>query len=209
MTRRPATPEEKRLLAQRSRPHLLLFAVSVGWPAVMVVLIVLGLYYLASGARTLGQSLFVLLAGVGGLAGYLYLRRLFARSAAADHASGRRDAEGGEVDETRFHVVDAIEVAEEEDEGRHFYLRLADGRVLFLSGQYLYEPVAARRFPAARITVVRAPSSGIVLTMRPDGDYLAPSAVRPSFSERERARGRVPDDGDVLETDFDRLRRRS
>ena len=43
--------------------------------------------------------------------------------------------------------------------------------------------------------------------MRPEGAFLAPSAVRPSFSEREHARGRVPDDGEILETDFDRLRR--
>ena len=112
------------------------------------------------------------------------------------------------VDETRFEVVDAIEVAEEEDEGRHFYLRLADGRVLFLTGQYLDEDVASRRFPAARVTVIRAPESGIVLSMRAEGEYVAPSAVRPSFSERERTRGRIPDDGEILETDFDRLRRR-
>ena len=138
---------------------------------------------------------------------FLYLRRLFARAAAADRSSGQRDHEAGEVDETQFEIADAIEVAEEEDEGKHFYLRLADGRVLFLSGQYLYEPVAAKRFPAARITVIRAPNSGIVLSMRPDGEYLAPSSVPPSFSEREHERGRVPEDGAIVQTDFDRLRR--
>jgi hypothetical protein len=154
------------------------------------------------------ESLFVLVVGVGGLAGYVYLRRLFRRAAAADRSSGQRDLEAGQVDETEFQVVDAIEVAEGEDEGRHFYLRLADGRVLFLSGQYLYEDVASRRFPAARITVIRAPESGIVLSMRAEGPYVAPSAIRPSFTERDRARGRIPDDGEILETDFDRLRRR-
>jgi hypothetical protein len=97
---------------------------SAAWTAATLLLIVLGLYYVVTGARTLGQSLFVLLVGVGGLAGYLYLRRLFARAAASDRASGQRDLEAGEVDETRFEIVDAIEVAEEEDEGRHFYLRL-------------------------------------------------------------------------------------
>jgi hypothetical protein len=154
------------------------------------------------------ESLFVLVVGVGGLAGYVYLRRLFRRAAAADRSSGQRDLEAGQVDETEFQVVDAIEVAEGEDEGRHFYLRLADRRVLFLSGQYLYEDVASRRFPAARITVIRAPESGIVLSMRAEGPYVAPSAIRPSFTERDRARGRIPDDGEILETDFDRLRRR-
>jgi hypothetical protein len=209
MPRRPATTEEKRLLARLGRPHPMWIVVSAGWPVAMLFLTALGLYYLVTGTRTLAQSLFVLLVGVGGLAGYLYLRRLFARSAAADRSSGQRDLEAGEVDETQFEIVDAIEVAEEEDEGRHFYLRLADGRVLFLSGQYLYEPVASKRFPAARITMIRAPTSGIVLSMRPEGEFLAPSAVRPSFSEREHARGRVPDDGEIIETDFDRLRRRA
>ena len=182
---------------------------SAAWTAATLLLIVLGLYYVVTGARTLGQALFVLLVGVGGLAGYLYLRRLFARAAASDRASGQRDLEAGEVDETRFEIVDAIEVAEEEDEGRHFYLRLADGRVLFLSGQYLYAPVESRRFPSARVTVIRAPSSGLVLAVRPDGEFLAPSTVRPSFSDRDRARGRVPEDGEIVETDFERLRDRA
>ncbi len=207
MPQRPATAEEKRLLGRVARPHPLSIVVSAGWPAAMFCLTALGLYYLATGARTLVQSLVVLLVGIGGLGFYVYLRRLFARSAAADLSSGRRDVEAGVVDETQFEIVDAIEVSEEEDEGRHFYLRLADGRVLFLSGQYLYEPVASRRFPATRLTVVRAPHSGLVLTLRSEGEFLAPSAVRPPFSEREHARGRVPEDGDVLETDFDRLRR--
>ncbi len=33
--------------------------------------------------------------------------------------------------------------------------------------------------------------------------------VRPSFSDRDRARGRVPEDGAIMDTDFERLRRRS
>jgi hypothetical protein len=55
--------------------------------------------------------------------------------------------------------------------------------------------------------VVRAPDSGVVLSLRPEGDGLAASSVRRSFAEREHARGRVPDDGAILETDFERLRR--
>jgi len=181
--------------------------ISAAWIAATLALAGLGLFYVATGARTLGQSLFVLLAGVGGFTAYLCLRRLFTRAAAADRSAGRRDVEAREVDHTRFEIIDAIEVAEEEDEGKHYYLRLADGRVLFLSGQYLYEPVASGRFPSTRITVVRAPDSGVVLSLRPEGDVLAPSSVRSSFTEREHARGRVPEDGAILETDFDRLRR--
>jgi hypothetical protein len=168
--RRPATTDERRQLARLARPHPVWIAISAAWTAATLLLIVLGLYYVVTGARTLGQSLFVLLVGVGGLAGYLYLRRLFARAAASDRASGQRDLEAGEVDETRFEIVDAIEVA---------------------------------------VTVIRAPSSGLVLAVRPDGKFLAPSTVRPSFSDRDRARGRAPEDGEIVETDFERLRGRA
>jgi hypothetical protein len=56
--------------------------------------------------------------------------------------------------------------------------------------------------------VIRAPSSGLVLAVRPDGEFLAPSTVRPSFSDRDRTRGLVPEDGEIIETDFERLRGR-
>ena len=180
MALRPATFEEKRVLAGLARPRPAWMVVRVTWIAVMLFLTILGLYYLRTGAWTVAQSLVVLLVGVGGLAGFLYRRRLFARAAAADRSSGQRDHEAGEV----------------------------DGRpLLFLSGQYLDEPVATKRFPAARVTVIRAPNSGIVLSTRPDGEYLAPSSVRSCFSDREHERGRVPEDGAILQTDFDRLRR--
>jgi len=57
--------------------------------------------------------------------------------------------------------------------------------------------------------LIRAPLTGTVLAMRPEGEFLAPSAARPSFREREHARGRVPEDGEILDTDFERLRKRS
>jgi hypothetical protein len=104
------------LLARLARPSPVWIVVSAGWIAAMLCLTVLGFHYLRTGERTLGQALFVMLVGVGGLAGYFYLRRLFARAAAADRSAGQRDLDAGEVDETRFEIVDAIEVAEEEDE---------------------------------------------------------------------------------------------
>jgi len=63
-----------RLLTRLGRPHPVWIVVSAGWPAAMLLLTALGLYYLATGTRTLAQSLFVLLVSVGGLVGYLSLR---------------------------------------------------------------------------------------------------------------------------------------
>ncbi|HEV8357684.1 MAG TPA: hypothetical protein VGQ17_13105 [Gemmatimonadales bacterium] len=51
-------------------------------------------------------------------------------------------------------VQDAVAVEEAEDEGLSFYLLLDDGRTLFLSGQYLYDP-AAQGFPGS---VSRSPA---------------------------------------------------
>src|SRR5207253_10025717 len=59
MPRRPATTEEKRLLARLGRPHPVWIVVSAGWPVAMLFLTALGLYYLVTGTRTLAQSLFV------------------------------------------------------------------------------------------------------------------------------------------------------
>ena len=95
------------MLARLGRPSPAWIVISAAWSAATLALAGLGLYYLATGARTLGQSLVVLLAGVGGFTAYLYLRHLFTKAAAADRAAGRHDAEAGEVDETRFEIVDA------------------------------------------------------------------------------------------------------
>jgi len=207
MTLRPATPEERRHLTRLEGSALGWKVIGALWFAASVFVAGLGLLYLVTRARTVTQSLFVFLVGTLSAAFYLYLRRLFTRAAAAARQASASDAVRGQVDESTFSIVDAIQVAETEDEGLHFFLRLADGGgVLFLSGQYLYDPVAAQRFPSAQVTIVRAPASGTVLRFTPSGAYVQPSTTRAAFTDREHARGRVPEDGDVLHVDFERLR---
>ena len=77
------------MLARLARASPVWIVMSAAWIAATLALAGLGLYYLATGARAFGESLFVLLAGVGGFTAYLYLRRLFRRAAAADRAAGR------------------------------------------------------------------------------------------------------------------------
>ena len=74
------------MLARLGRPSPAWIVISAAWSAATLALAGLGLYYLATGARTPGESLFVLVAGVGGFTAHLYLRRLVTRSAAADRA---------------------------------------------------------------------------------------------------------------------------
>lgn len=207
MTLRPATPEEQRALARLEGSGLEWKVIGALWFAASGFVAGLGLLYLITTARTVAQSLFVFVVGTLSATFYLYLRRLFARAALTAREASASDADAGQVDESSYSIIDAIQVAETEDEGLHFFLRRAEGGVLFLSGQYLYDAVRAQRFPAEQVTIVRAPGSGTVLRFTPSGAYLPPSTTRAAFTDREHARGRVPEDGDVLNMDFEPLRK--
>jgi hypothetical protein len=116
----------------------------------------------------------------------------------------------GAVDEEVVQVRDAIEVEETEDEGPHYYLQLADGRVLFVSGQYLldfaHDPDEEDVFPRRSLTLRRSPATGELLGVKPRGPYLAPTTTRPKFSDFEQEARLVPANGDVLLLPFDSLR---
>jgi hypothetical protein len=206
MTLRPATAEERRALERLEGSSVGWSVLGAAWFAVSIAIAGLGLFFLGTKSRPVAQAFFVFAVGVASAVMSVYLRRLFARSAASARAAAASDAGAAQVDESTFAIVDAIQVPETEDEGLHFFLRLVDGRVLFLSGQYLYEAVEEGRFPSSRVTVVRAPSSEIVLDFTPTGDYLAPTTVRAPFSDDELARDRVPGDGAILRVAFDTLR---
>jgi hypothetical protein len=117
-----------------------------------------------------------------------------------------RDLAEGNARITTFQVVDAIRVEEAEDEGSQYYLKLEDGRVAFLAGQYLYELEEDGGFPTRVVTVTRAPHSAVVFDVASTGAPLTPSATRPPFSEAEYRRG-VPADGELLDADFASLGR--
>jgi hypothetical protein len=51
----------------------------------------------------------------------------------------KKDLERRLADDLHFEVVGALAVEEQEDEGPGYYLQLANGRVLFLQGQYLMD----------------------------------------------------------------------
>jgi hypothetical protein len=98
-------------------------------------------------------------------------------------------------------------VQELEDEGTHWFLRLRDGRVLFVSGQHLAALAEARTFPASAVEVSRSPLGRVVVGVEGDGAHLPPSAVLPPFPAGRVRAGDVPSDGDVLDVDFEAIRR--
>jgi hypothetical protein len=122
------------------------------------------------------------------------------------------DLAAQQIEEWRVRVVDAIEVEEFEDEGRQCYLELEDGRVLFLSGQYLYddedddegerEDEGAKhktpRFPNRELLITRLPHAGDVFDLQLLGDHFPPSVTLPPFTRDDHEQDRVPEDGQIL-----------
>ena len=111
--------------------------------------------------------------------------------------------------EERFRVRRAFEVREFEDEGRHLFLELEDGRVLFMSGQYLYDygvdpsgPAEAGpwSFPATDFLVLRHRDEHWVCDIEPSGRTLAPQAEVRAFTPKDYSAERVPEDGEIITT---------
>jgi len=101
----------------------------------------------------------------------------------------------------------AFGVQEFEDEGLHYFLDLGDDRVLFLSGQYLYEyePIVddpdvnqPRAFPCSEFTVRRQRKDGFVVEIRCGGEVLTPEIMGSPFGERVWRTGGVPKDGQII-----------
>lgn len=116
-----------------------------------------------------------------------------------------REAAAGHVKSITYTIRDAIAVEESEDEGLSFYLLLDDGRTLFLSGQYLYEPVEAG-FPWTSFELIQAPVAGYTVRIVPLGSSLRPSRTRGPFKDAEYKSGLIPDDGAIAIRDFDALK---
>jgi hypothetical protein len=99
-----------------------------------------------------------------------------------------------------------FQVEEVEDEGLHYYLELDDGTVLFLSGDYLYDDETPN-FPCSRFTIRRHRDHGYVFDLQCDGEALQPEVVAPPFTADDHDHDRVPDDGTILTTPYDELKR--
>jgi hypothetical protein len=123
----------------------------------------------------------------------------------------------GLVADQSFRAVRAFGVEEYEDEGLHYFLELEDGRVLFLSGQYLYdyEPIldspeqnCPRRFPCTEFTVRRHRVEGYVVDLVCGGVVLAPETMARPFDPGDMDRDRFPGDGTLIaDTDYESLKR--
>lgn len=120
----------------------------------------------------------------------------------------------GLLESTAFRATRAFGVEELEDEGLHFFVELTDGRVLFLSGQYLYDYEANldigtthRSFPCTEFTVQRHKTEGYVVEIVCGGAVLEPEVMAPSFEKKVWERNQIPADGAVITgVSYDRLK---
>jgi hypothetical protein len=105
-----------------------------------------------------------------------------------------------------YHASRAFSVEEYEDEGSHYFVELTDGRVLYLTGQYLldYEPIddseeaAIRRFPCESFMVRWHRTEGYTVDLVCEGAVFEPEVVLPSFSRRAYREGFVPEDRAII-----------
>lgn len=208
-TIRPLTPAERESLAAELRPaytwHFVAGVAGLGAGAACTLLALL-LWPL--GVRLSDTALLVtalLGAGAGAWQALREGRRLEA-AGAARRAQVRAALARGEAEEWRLVVTDAIALAEPHDGEPSFLLRLADGRTLFLSGQYLDPFVGDRQFPQRGLRLVRVADMPFVLDVRPGGPPVPVSTERDWFTTAEQAADWMPTDGAFVTRDFDAWR---
>ena len=176
--RRGFAPDERaqveRLLAPSvARTAGLGGAIAAFFVGALVALFVIGFL---PGLVEVGGPVALVVGVVAGAWVYFSAQRSERRVNAA--ATFRAELADGVAEVTRYRALEAISVAEAEDEGLSFFLRLQDGEVLIISG----------------------------LDFRPLGQYLPPSTERPPFSEADWERFGALDDGVLLNVPFESLR---
>ena len=122
-----------------------------------------------------------------------------------EHEAYRRDLAQGVAEVQTFRVRECYRLAELEDEGSSYYLHLEDGSVLFLSGQYLYEPEEKKQFPCTEFDIVRAPDSRVLLGLVCRGLYLPPIKRLRAFSLAELRDGQAPEDGEIVRLQWEEV----
>lgn len=89
------------------------------------------------------------------------LLKLWPASRTGRHKSMQEALDSGELHTADYEIRDVVQIGETEDEGLHFLIDLGDEKTLFLSGQYLYEPVERGEFPAERVRVFTNKVTGL------------------------------------------------
>lgn len=168
------------------------------------MLICIGLFWIFAPLKQfLASDIFYLIllipAAFGGYRSYRKFGLLFGTKA---------DLKQGVVEVLTIEASRAIKVKELKFEEIGFYLDIGEGNVLFLQGQYLYEHDAKHQFPCTRFVLTRAMRTGKVFDLKCEGVYLPPVQTNLQFHIKEYIARRVPHDGQVLNVDFESLKKK-
>ena len=117
-----------------------------------------------------------------------------------------------------FSAMRAFEVEQYDDEGLHYFLELASGEVLYLTGQALYEFLPnegddndlqspqSRRFPCTEFELLRHRTEGYVVDIVCKGDVLTPEVVLPHEKMPQWQRGDLLDLDVIRDTPYELLK---
>ena len=135
-------------------------------------------------------------------------------------AAYQRDLAEDKVQVVHVEATGAAEVEEIEDFGLNFFLDLGESKLLFLTGQYLYdvayeigkdEVERPGRFPNAKFDIVRAPHGRQLLgvdclgePLRPSKRYRVPKKLEKHFFELQDGQT-IPGTLSTLEEDLRKL----
>ena len=117
----------------------------------------------------------------------------------------------GLVERFDYKAKHAFCVREDEDMESHYFVELADGILLYLNGQYLfdYEPIEEfddpknnqqRNFPNSDFSVYRHKADNYTVEIKTRGDVFIPELelVLPSFPAKAHRAGLRINDGDII-----------
>jgi hypothetical protein len=109
-----------------------------------------------------------------------------------------------------YRALRAFQIQEFEDEGSHYYIELDDRRVLFLSGQYLWDHDVEdqpRTFPCTEFVVRRHATKGYALDVLCGGAVIEPDVIAPPFDADDFGTEVIPADGQIItDRPYDRLK---
>lgn len=218
---RPLTDQERDLLAARAAdPRSLASFVAVSWGmavgSLFAVFLVLAVPLVLAGVDFAGwpaKDLAIL--GVAAVFAFWTAiavrnhRRHRARRAPLE-AALRADLAGGVAEVERHAALEAIRATAPERGERAYFVRLADGRVLFVG---YWNPgdagapgtAEAGGFPSTVFELARGPASRLVLGVAGCGEPLAPSHAF-ELGRQALGSGRLPDVGAWVETPWSGIR---
>jgi len=200
---RPLTDNERKILLKNSSPSLANVFFAAAFTMIVIMLIDVALCRLFPRLRQFDKSPIapLILLVPATIVGYKIYRREKVRF------GKNPDLEQGIMEVLTVEATKAVKVEEFEDEGIGFYLDIGEGKVLFLQGQYLYDDETEHQFPCTRFTLMRAPYTGTIFDLKCEGTYFEPVHTNPAFNIKEYKTGQVPCDGQVLDVDFESLKK--